>query len=120
MTNILGLASVTLMLAIGQTLFKQLGMSIRGIPVQEALWAVLRQPLFYLSLLIYGCATLLWIWILSRVPLSQAYPWVALTIFLVAIFGWRVFGERPSPAFWLGLVLVTIGVVMTQYGSGSR
>jgi drug/metabolite transporter (DMT)-like permease len=120
MTNFFGLASVTLMLAVGQALFKQVGVSIRGVPIHEALLVVLRQPLFYVSLLIYGCATLLWIWILSRVPLSQAYPWVALTIFLVAIFGWCFFGERPSPAFWFGLVLVMIGVVITQYSSGSR
>jgi len=120
MRNILGLASVTLMLAVGQALFKQVGMSIRGVPISEALLVVLRQPLFYVSLLIYGLATLLWIWILSRVPLSQAYPWVALTIFVVALFGWWFFGERPSPAFWLGLALVMMGVVITQYGAGSR
>lgn len=118
MTNILGLASVTFMLAVGQALFKQIGVSIRGVPIPEASVLVLRQPLFYVSLLIYGFATLLWIWILSRVPLSQAYPWVALTIFLVAIFGWWFFRERPSPAFWLGLLFVMVGVVITQYSSG--
>jgi drug/metabolite transporter (DMT)-like permease len=120
MTNILGLVSFTFMLAVGQVLFKRVGMSISGVPISEALLVILRQPLFYASLLIYGLATLLWIWILSRVPLSQAYPWVALTIFLVAFFGWWFFGERPSPVFWLGLVLVMIGVVITQYSAGNR
>ena len=87
MKNILGLASVTLMLAVGQALFKQVAMSIRGMPISEALLVILRQPLFYVSLLIYGLATLLWIWILSRVPLSQAYPWVALR------YSWSLFSD---------------------------
>ena len=120
MTNFLGLATVTLMLAIGQVLFKQVGISIRGVPAFQAAIMVLRQPLFYISLLIYGAATILWIWILSRVPLSQAYPWVAMTIFLVAILGWWLFGERPSPVFWLGLAMVVIGVAITQFAAGSR
>ena len=47
MTNTIGLASVTLMLAIGQAFFKQVGMSIRGVPIPEAFLVVLRQPLFY-------------------------------------------------------------------------
>jgi len=120
MTNVLGLATVTLMLAIGQVLFKRVGVAIRGVPISSALSIVLRQPTFYVSLLLYGLATLLWIWILSRVPLSQAYPWVAMTIVLVSLCGWWLFGERPSPAFWLGLVLITIGLVITQFSAGSR
>ena len=75
------------------------------------------QPLLYAALALYGVATLLWIWILARVPLSQAYPWVAVGAFIVPLLGWWLFGERPAPIFWLGVLLIVGGVAVTQYGS---
>src|SRR5438094_593775 len=103
MINALSLGAFTLMLATGQVLFKQIGLSIRGLPVTVALWTLLGEPLLYISLFFYGAATILWIWILSRVPLTQAYPWVAVTVLVVSLLGWWLYGERPSPIFWLGL-----------------
>ena len=117
MINMLSLGAFTIMLATGQVLFKQIGLSIRGMPASVALLTVMREPLLYVSLLFYGAATLLWIWILSRVPLSQAYPWVAVTVLVVTLLGWWLYSERPSPIFWLGLGFVLVGVVLTQYGS---
>lgn len=117
MINFAGLITVTLMLAAGQVLFKRVGLSIRGTPIVAGLSSLLHQPLLYLALLLYGLATVLWIWILSRVPLSQAYPWVAVSAVFVTFLGWWLYGERPAPIFWLGMVLVAAGVVLTQYGS---
>lgn len=118
MVNTLGLILFTVLLAIGQVAFKKIGTSIHGDSVMAALAAMLRSPLLYVALAIYAVATLLWIFLLSRVPLSQAYPWVAVTIFIVSLLGWWLFHERPSPIFWLGLLLVMAGIVLTQYGSG--
>ena len=114
MINMLSLGAFTIMLATGQVLFKQIGLSIRGMPASVALLTVMREPLLYVS---HGAATLLWIWILSRVPLSQAYSWVAVTVLVVTLLGWWLYSERPSPIFWLGLGFVLVGVVLTQYGS---
>jgi drug/metabolite transporter (DMT)-like permease len=120
MTNTLSLACFTLMLAAGQLLFKRVGMVMSGLPPAAALLLLLRQPLLYAALTLYGAATLLWIWILSRVPLSQAYPWVALGVFIVPLLGWWVYGERVTPIFWLGVVAIVGGVVLTQIGSQGR
>jgi drug/metabolite transporter (DMT)-like permease len=117
MTNMLSLAAFSLLLASGQVLFKQVGLSVRGEQSAAGFLSILFHPLLYAALLLYGVATILWIWILSRVPLSQASPWVGATVVVVVLLGWWLFGERPSRIFWLGLALVTIGVVLTQYGS---
>jgi hypothetical protein len=37
---------------------------------------VIRQPALYAALTLYGFSTVLWIWIMSRLPLMQAHPWV--------------------------------------------
>lgn len=119
MINLIGLGVFTAMLATGQVLFKYVGLSVRGLAPADAFLAAIAQPQLYAALMLYGVATVLWIWILSRVPLSQAYPWVAVGVFLVPLLGWWFFGERPGPIFWLGVLVTIGGVVLTQYGSQS-
>ena len=117
--NILSLAIFTATLAAGQVMFKQVGLTIRGRPLLDGALDVLSHHAFYLALSLYAFSTFLWIWILSRVPLSQAYPWVAIGIAIVPLLGWYVFDERIKPTFWLGVLLIFSGVIITQFTSRS-
>ncbi|HEY3910600.1 MAG TPA: SMR family transporter [Stellaceae bacterium] len=119
MKNQVFLLAFTFMLAGGQVLFKKLGLAVRGMPPAEALLTVLRDPVLYAALAFYGVATLLWIWILSRVPLSQAYPWVAVGMVVVPLLGWYLFGERIAPMFWIGTALIIAGLALIHYGNSS-
>lgn len=116
MVNAALLATVAICLAAGQLLFKRTGLAIRGRPVADGLLMLMRMPSFFAALAIYGCTTLLWVWVLSRVPLIQAYPWVAVTTVIVPLIGWFVFGERVAPLFWCGLALILLGLLVTQLG----
>src|SRR5882724_3692488 len=100
--NFLSLGAFTATLAIGQLLFKHAGLSIRGMSVMQAATTLARQPGFYAALAIYGAATLLWIWILGRVSLMQAYPWVGACVIFVPLLSAYVFGEKVGPLFWMG------------------
>lgn len=117
MTNIVSLLTFTLMLAAGQLLFKRVGLSIHGLPLAQGLVSMLREPALYQALALYGVSTFLWVWILSRVPLSLAYPWVSVGVAVVPLIAWWFFGERPLPIFWLGVALIMVGLLLTQYGS---
>ena len=117
--NFVSLAIFTIALCTGQVLFKHLGLAMRGQPVLEGMLALTRQPALYAVLTIYGLATLLWIWIVSRVPLMRAYPWVALGTGLVPLMGWYFFGERVAPMFWLGLAFILVGMFLTQYANST-
>jgi multidrug transporter EmrE-like cation transporter len=117
--NFLSLAIFTTGLAVGQVLFKQVGLTIRGRPPLDGAVGILSHHTFYLAISLYAFCTFLWIWILSRVPLSQAYPWVAIGMAIVPLLGWYIFGERIRPAFWLGVLLILFGVVITQFASRS-
>jgi drug/metabolite transporter (DMT)-like permease len=33
--------------------------------------------------------------------------------------GWYIFGERIQPAFWLGVSLIVLGIIITQIASQS-
>jgi drug/metabolite transporter (DMT)-like permease len=118
MVNYLLLACFTVMIAAGQLLFKRVGLSMSGQSPVEGFLAVARSPTLYAALALYGMATLLWIWILSRVPLSQAYPWVALSIATVPLLAWFVWDEQVGYSYWVGIGLVMAGVFLTQYTSG--
>jgi drug/metabolite transporter (DMT)-like permease len=116
--NALSLFAFTWLMALGQLLFKRAGLEVKGHLLADGLNVLMRSPAFYAALFLYGLSTLLWIWILSRVSLSQAYPWVAVTITIVPLLGWLVFGERMSAIYWLGIVFVIVGVMLTQYSQG--
>ena len=98
-------------------LFKQVGLSIRGQPLIDGLLLSTRQPGLYAALVLYGLATALWVWILSRVPLSTAYPWVAMGVIVVPILSWWVFDERLSATFWMGVAFIVVGIAITQYAT---
>jgi multidrug transporter EmrE-like cation transporter len=117
--NIIYLAVFTVILAAGQVLFKKIGLTIAGLPFPSGLRVAVCDPLLYGALALYGLATMMWVGILSRVPLSQAYPWVALGTVVVPLLGWCVFGERLVPTFWVGMMLIVAGLVVLQYGQSS-
>lgn len=61
---------------------------------------------------LYGLSAAAWIFALSRVPLSVAYPFLGLTYVGVAAVAQTLLDERLTPAQWLGIVLVVFGVVV--------
>ena len=115
----ISLTVFTVILACGQVMFKRVGLTLHGHSGMDGILLVLREPSLYAALVTYGAATLLWIWILSRVTLIQAYPWVSLGTVIVPLLGWFVFGERVAPIFWLGVAFIVAGIGLTQYAAGS-
>lgn len=116
MTNAAILLITVALLSVGQFLFKRAGLAIKGQSLADGLWTLAALPSFYLALILYGFATLLWIFLLSRVPLMEAYPWVAAATVVVPLIGWHFYGERVGPLFWVGLALILAGLLLTQLG----
>ncbi len=114
----LWLTSFSIAMAAGQLLFKHAANAIAGRSRQEMAVGLLTTPSFWAALGVYGGATVLWVWILTRVPLSKAYPFAALGMILVPLASVLVYGERVGPLFWIGSLLVAAGMVLTQRGVG--
>lgn len=117
--NFVSLAVFTLILTTGQLLFKRVGLSIRGKSLVEAGSILPAEPTLYAALATYGLATLLWIWILARVPLVQAYPWIGAGLVIVPLLSSHFYGEKVTPLFWVGAGLVAVGLVITQLATRS-
>lgn len=77
------------------------------------------RPLTMAGLLVYVAATLVWLFVLSRVPLSVAYPMMSMSYFLVVILSATLLKERVD---WrlaaIGLVLISGGVTCIGLGMG--
>lgn len=100
------------LIAVGQVLFKATSTSL--VNDDRAFHTVLFNPLFILALAIYGTATLIWIYVLKHVPLSQAYAFMALSFVAVPMLGYLFLGEEPGLRLVLGTGLIVTGLVIIQ------
>ena len=116
--NTLGLAGVALILAAGQLLFKLTAARSPSIGSLADLRHLLAEPLFWVALALYGLATLLWVFLLQRVALTYAYPFVALAFVLVPLGAAAFFGERLSVGFFVGTALIVAGICVTGLSRG--
>ena len=65
---------------------------------------------------LYGLGSAMWIFGMSREPLTVVYPFTALS-FVLVLLGAVVFqGERPSPVNIAGMVVVLLGIGMVVWG----
>lgn len=73
----------------------------------------LAQNAYFLSAIaIYLVLTVLWVWVLTVVPLSRAYPFVALAFALTPLVGLLVFGEPADTKLLVGIGLVLCGLLL--------
>lgn len=103
-----------LMLSLGQVLFKtassQLDLS------QPSTWISL--PLA-VALTVYGLATVAWLVVLSRVPLSFAFPFYGLAFLFVPALAAVFLREPLRWPVLLGGVVILCGIAITSWGSRS-
>jgi multidrug transporter EmrE-like cation transporter len=76
------------------------------------------EPRLWLGLALFGVSALFWLVVLSRVPLSVAYPFVGLSY--VAIVGGARFllGEQVPGLRWAGVVVVAVGIAIVGASFG--
>lgn len=119
MTNlVLGAILVTVSLSACAQLAMKIGVERPRIElamqsgVGDSLIAFATSPLILLGLAIYGLSVIMWLWVLSKVDLSIAYPFVGLSFVVTMCFGAIVLNESVTPARMLGTLLIVIGCVL--------
>ena len=114
------LVGFVFLMSSGQMLFKKTAISIAAYSknlgeaagIVDSVIRALQIPWFYFALLVYGLATVLWLYILQRIPLSIAYPFSALAMLIVPIFSFLIFKERLSYSYFMGSILVVSGIAI--------
>lgn len=65
-----------------------------------------------LSVLLLGCAMLVWLRVLQRVPVSVAYPMLSLNFIFIVLAGRWLWRETVSLRHWLGVLTIVAGVIV--------
>ncbi|QDP41617.1 EamA family transporter [Radiobacillus deserti] len=110
----------TLILVSGQFLWKY-GLMQKTVNFQSVsdIVKLFLQPYIISGLAMYGFATILWLFILSRVPLSIAYPIQSLA-YVFAVFGaYFIFNESLSIMKIAGVVFIILGVSLVGISGNS-
>ena len=100
-------------LAGGQLLFKLA--ALRFTPAArwtDNVLALVLNPYLVLAVLLYGLLSVVWVWVLTFVPLSTAYPFVALTFVLSVASGVILFGEPMTIRLVLGGAMIIAGLII--------
>lgn len=104
---------VVTVLAVGQLLFKMVGMRIGEGGFLSLLHDQRGAMLFGIALVLYGLATLAWIWALRQVPLSTAYMFMAMGFVLVPIMSHYVLGEALNWRIAMGSMMIIAGILVS-------
>lgn len=62
--------------------------------------------------LLYGISSLVWMMIISRVPLSLAYPMISIGYVVVVVLSRVLFHEHVSAMRFAGTLVICAGVVL--------
>ena len=99
----------TLLMVTGQMMFKY-GSAGKSIASIADIIKLLFSPIIFTALCIYGVTTMLWLYILSKTPISYAYPIQALAFPIVLIASMFLFNESIPPMRWVGVIIIMCGV----------
>ncbi|WP_291010852.1 SMR family transporter [Hydrogenophaga sp.] len=105
----LGLALFCVLLSSAAQIAMKRGMSAPpGGDLGTTYGHALSSPLVWLGLLLYGASAVLWLWVLSRLDVSVAYPLVSLGFVVTLGVGVVWLGE---PFSWLRVAACTLIVI---------
>jgi drug/metabolite transporter (DMT)-like permease len=102
----------------GQLMLKSAMNEIGHIGVQElgspgsTVARAAREPRLWTGLGLFGVSALFWLVVLSRVPLSVAYPSVGMSYVFVVLFSRLWLHEHVPPLRWVGASIVVVGIVI--------
>ena len=108
LTGVLLNAAAQLLLKAGTNVLGVLSLTRDNWPDMLARMAT--QGHFIAGVFLYAVSVVVWIFGLSRVPVSVAYPMLSLGYVVNAIAAHYLFGEAVTVTRWLGIGFIVLGV----------
>ncbi len=94
----------------GQFLFKMV--ALRGTFGLTLLHDHIGLALFVGALGIYGLSTVAWVFVLQTMPISTAYPFLALCFALMPFLSHFAFDEPLSLGLFVGTIMIICGILV--------
>ncbi len=109
------LSAFAVLLATGQILFKRAAES--GPPLRQLVDVIglAGNGWVWAALVIYGGATVYWIYLLQQISLTRAYPFAAASFVLVPAAAWLLFGDTLTPRYLAGIGFILVGIWLSGF-----
>jgi|OpeIllAssembly_1097287.scaffolds.fasta_scaffold103777_2 drug/metabolite transporter (DMT)-like permease len=75
---------------------------------------MLLSPYVLLGSFTYAISILFWLYALSKVELSYAFPFLALSYVLILLVSWLFLGEQVTPLRIAGVLVICFGVFLVS------
>lgn len=103
----------------GQLILKRAMVTLKPLQSQgifEFLFGAALSPMVWAALALQVLGYVAWMFVISREKLSVAFALSGSTFYLLmAAASWFFYGERLAPLQWLGLALISLGVVLVTW-----
>lgn len=103
-------------MAAGQLLFKLSAQRSSPVFAEQGVWpgimALATDFFFWVALVLYGALTLYWVWILSFLPLSRAYPVTFFSLVIVTACSILFLHEPLSLRLVAGIFFLCLGIFL--------
>jgi drug/metabolite transporter (DMT)-like permease len=84
----------------------------------ETVMRAVREPMLWAGLGLFGISSLFWLVVLSRVPLSVAYPFVGVSYIVIVFLSNSILHEQVPLTRWLGVLVVATGIAIVGLSFG--
>ena len=102
-----------LIMTSGQLLFKKSADYINNNPELLFPMNYLSNYWFYFAVALFAISTFTWTQVLTKLPLSVAYPIVSCAYILTVIGAYLIFNEKIGPQDIAGVFLIMLGISLT-------
>jgi drug/metabolite transporter (DMT)-like permease len=118
----IGLLLFAVLLAAGGQLLLKQGMQVATARAHAADGSLIVQvattPMVIGGLAVFAISAVAWLAVLSRVPLSVAYPFNALSYLIILTASVLLLHERATLITWAGSLLVVSGLIIVVLSQG--
>jgi len=108
--HILLLIIVAAGISVGQLLFKLAANRLAGESILDMATKMFIDPYLLSALLVYLLMTIIWLWILTGVPLNKAYPFIVLSFIFTPILAAVFLSESITTQYIIGVCLICSGL----------
>jgi drug/metabolite transporter (DMT)-like permease len=102
---------IPLAISVGQILFKIASRSASAVDA-ASLAALALNPWLLAALVLYGTATIAWLFIIRDVPIGRAYLFMSLTFVAVPLIAYATLDEPVSLRHAVGTAIIVIGILV--------
>jgi len=108
--NYIYIAICVFLMSFSQIFFKLAATHQSNYDIQNIFIKYLLNPWLYVAAVFLISATLIWIRLLTTLPLSKIYPYQSAAYLITALLAFAFFGEKIGIINFLGYILIILGV----------